>query len=162
MVSHVRHQLLIKVLGSNPHQCLGTHDLQVHGPKRLGCHADICTVSRCRRGESEDHHRWKSMQARDLPWVLNPEQTSPAIQNRGISGPTKKDSCPPKLLVKKYCRDGTNAHNFKIVNPPFMRKRLCQSWEPMETERNLINFGERNFQTYHSNKELYQSLWGFK
>ena len=30
--------------------------VQVHGLKRLRCHADLCTVSRCHtRGESEDH-----------------------------------------------------------------------------------------------------------
>ena len=44
------------VMGSNPHQCLWTHDLQVSGWKRLSCYADLYTVSRCRTtGESEDH-----------------------------------------------------------------------------------------------------------
>ena len=30
--------------------------------------------------------------------LLNPEETSPEVQNRGFSGPTKKDLCPPKKL----------------------------------------------------------------
>ena len=43
------------VRAPNLRQCLQTH-LQVRGSKRLHCHADLCTVSRCRtRGESEDH-----------------------------------------------------------------------------------------------------------
>ena len=38
-------------MGSNPDQCLCTHDLQVHS-----CHVDHNTVRRCHtRGESEDH-----------------------------------------------------------------------------------------------------------
>ena len=40
--------------GPNLHQCLQTC-LQVHGSKRLDCHADLYTVSRCHtRGESEE------------------------------------------------------------------------------------------------------------
>ena len=47
------------VMGLSPslnlHQCSQTH-WQVHGSKRLSCHADLYTVSRCcTRGESEDH-----------------------------------------------------------------------------------------------------------
>ena len=35
---------------------LWTHDLQVRGSKRFGCHTDLWTVNRCcTRGESEDH-----------------------------------------------------------------------------------------------------------
>ena len=40
--------------GSNPHQCLWTDDLQVHGSKRFSYHASRQEVSRCRTtGESE-------------------------------------------------------------------------------------------------------------
>ena len=43
------------VRAPNLHQCLWTL-LQVCESKRLGCHADLYTVSRCcTRGESEDH-----------------------------------------------------------------------------------------------------------
>ena len=59
------------------------------------------------------HHRWiwglthgqESMQARNPPWLWNPGQTSPEVQNRGISGPTKKDLCPTKILKKKVFPD---------------------------------------------------------
>ena len=60
--------------------------------KRLGRHADNQEVSRCRtRGESEESvaHGWQSMQQRDPPWFLNPGQTLPEVQNRGINDPTK-------------------------------------------------------------------------
>ena len=53
------------VQAPNLHQCLRTH-LQVRGSKRLGCHADLYTISRCHtRGESDESvvHRWGSMQA---------------------------------------------------------------------------------------------------
>ena len=33
--------------------------------------------------------KWESMQ-RDPPWLWNPGQTSPEVQNRGISGPRKR------------------------------------------------------------------------
>ena len=37
----------------------------------------------------------------DLPWLYNPGQTSPEVQNRGISGPTKKTYIL-KNFFKKY------------------------------------------------------------
>ena len=42
-------------------------------------------------------HRQESMQARYPPWFWNPRQTSPEVQNRGISGPTKR----PYVLQNK-------------------------------------------------------------
>ena len=86
----------------NLHQCLWTH-LQVYGSKRLGCHADFYTVSRsCTRGESEESivHRWGSMQARDPPWLWNPEQTSPEVQNR-VSLAPRKGLMSLKNFIKK-------------------------------------------------------------
>ena len=60
--------------------CLWTR-LQVHGSKRLGCHADQYTVSRCHtRGESEDHTSMKALRGSIL--TLNPGQMSPEVQNR--------------------------------------------------------------------------------
>ena len=35
---------------------------------------------------------------RDPPWLWNKGQTSPEVQNRGISG-QKKDLCPTKILI---------------------------------------------------------------
>ena len=62
----------------------------IRGSKRLDCHADLFSVSRCRtRGESEESVvcRRGSTQGRDSPWLWNPEQMSPEVQNRGMSGP---------------------------------------------------------------------------
>ena len=56
------------VRAPNLHQCLQTF-LQVCESKRLSCHADLYTVSRCiTRGESEDHTREKALK-RDPPWL---------------------------------------------------------------------------------------------
>ena len=47
------------------------------------------TVSRCyTRGESEDHTSEKACKGYTL--ALNPGQMSPEVQNRGISGPTRR------------------------------------------------------------------------
>ena len=65
-----------------------------------GCHAGCQEVSRCRtRGESQESIvcRRGSMQARDPPWLWNPGEMSPEVQNRGNQWPHKKDSCPPKI-----------------------------------------------------------------
>ena len=65
----------------------------VREPKRLGCNAGHLEVSRCcTSGESDESSacRWWSLQARDRPWIWNPEQISLKVQNRGISGPTKR------------------------------------------------------------------------
>ena len=36
-----------------------------------------------------------------MPWLLwNPRQMSPEVQNRRISGPTKRNICPPKMFLK--------------------------------------------------------------
>ena len=84
----------------NLHQCLQTH-LQVRGSKRLSCHADFYTVSRCHtRGQSQEFIacRQQSTQVRDPPWLWNPGETLPEVQNRGISGPTKRSYVLQKLL----------------------------------------------------------------
>ena len=76
----------------------------MHVRNVLGCHAGGQEVGRCcTRGESEASvvHRQGSTQARDPSWLWNPGQTSPVAQNKGISGPTKKDSCHPKNFSKK-------------------------------------------------------------
>ena len=71
-----------------------------HGLKRLDWHADLYTVSRCHtRGESEDH-KPESTQ-RNPPWLWNPEQTSPEVQNRGISGLMKRTYVLQKFFLKE-------------------------------------------------------------
>ena len=47
------------------------------------------------------HIRLCQVRIRQNPiWLWNTEETSPEVQNRGICGPTKKDSCPPKIIKK--------------------------------------------------------------
>ena len=62
---------------------------------------------RLSRGRQVSHQRWiwgmarrqESMQA-SPPWLWNPGQMSPEVQNRGISGPTKR-TCVLKTKQKK-------------------------------------------------------------
>ena len=58
--------------------------------KRIRCHVGCQEVNRCcTRGESEESialWQW-SMEVRDPPWLGNPGQTSPNVQNRVNSGP---------------------------------------------------------------------------
>ena len=78
------------VLGLNPHQCLWTHGLQVCGSKRLSCHADLCTVSRCHtRGKSEDHTGEKACKGSTL--VLNPRADVTRRPKQGYQWSYKKD-----------------------------------------------------------------------
>ena len=61
--------------------------------KKTRLPADLYTVSRCRtRGESREFivRKQQSTRARDLPWLWNQGETLPEVQNRGISGPTKR------------------------------------------------------------------------
>ena len=60
-------------------------------------------VSRCStRCESQESimHRWWTTQARDPPWLWNLGETSPEVQNRGISGHTKR-LMPSNFFFKK-------------------------------------------------------------
>ena len=78
-----------------------------HVGNATGCDADLCTVSRCRtRGESQEFmaHRWQSTQARDPPWLWNPGDMSSEVQNRGISGLTKRTHVFQKLKKKDILR----------------------------------------------------------
>ena len=47
-------------------------------------------------------HQQESVQARNPPWLWNPWQTSPEVQNRGISGPTKRTCVLQKFYLKFY------------------------------------------------------------
>ena len=71
--------------------------VQVCGIKGLGCQE----VSRgCTRGESQDSIvcRWWSRKVRNPSWLWNPEETSPEVQNRGISGLTIRTDVLQTLL----------------------------------------------------------------
>ena len=91
-----------------------------------GCHADLYTVSRCRtRGESQEFiaRRWQSTQARDPPWLWNPGETSPEVQNRGISGPTKRT-----YVLQKFKKKQT-MYNVMLKSVPYTRELLHQHME---------------------------------
>ena len=99
-----------KVMSSNLHQCLWTHDLQVHGPKRVSYHAVLCIVSRCcTRGQSVDHYRQERMQADIL------RQTSSKVQNRGISGPIKRICILQKdIIISSISREDPEGHGDSV------------------------------------------------
>ena len=98
---------------------------------------DFCmtsnTVSRCRtRGESQEFmaHRWRSMQARDPPWLWNPGETSSEVQNRGISGATKITHVLQKNLKKKRL---LYDHNYSMNTAKniheYTHRVLCSKWK---------------------------------
>ena len=67
--------------------------VQVCGSERLGCHAgreEFSTHYTIDESKEFTAHRWWSRQVRNLPYRWNPGQTPPEVQNRGISGPTKR------------------------------------------------------------------------
>ena len=68
-----------------PHQCLWVW-LQVHRSPEVNQESILC--------------RWKSKQVSDPPWLWNLAQTSPLVQKRGISGPTKR-TCVLQNLKKR-------------------------------------------------------------
>ena len=76
------------------------------------------TVSRCNtRGESQEFIacRWQSTQARDPPWLWNLGEMLPEVQNRGISGPTKRTYVLQQFYWKKefvpfFCSTMTFLH----------------------------------------------------
>ena len=78
-------------MGSNPHQCLWTHDMQVLGLKRISYHADLCRVSRCcTRGESEDHTGEKACKGSTLTLKTQGKCHLKSKMFRGIHA-SKKD-----------------------------------------------------------------------
>ena len=50
-----------------------------------------------------------------IVWIINPEETSPEVQNRSISGPTKWTYVLQKF-VKKKCHErfGVDFHSVQI------------------------------------------------
>ena len=80
-----------------------TNIFQASKMARLGCHADIYTVSRCRsRGESEEYvvHRRGSMQARESTLALKPKADVTRSSKQRYQRPHEKDLCPPKIFKK--------------------------------------------------------------
>ena len=65
----------------------------MHVVNGTNCHASHQEVNRCRTADEIREFiacRRQSTQVRHPPWLWNPGETSPEVQNRGISGPTKR------------------------------------------------------------------------
>ena len=83
------------VRAQNLHQCLQTR-LQVCGSKKLGCHANLYTVSRCHtRGEFDE---WPASKKSTL--ALKPRTDVTRSPKQEYQWPHKKDICHPKCLQK--------------------------------------------------------------
>ena len=81
--------------------------------KRLSCHADLYTVSRCHtRGESEDHTGKKVWKGSTLALKLRADITRSPKQ--GYQWPYEKDLCPPKKFKEKH-NVHNNVHNVKYL-----------------------------------------------
>ena len=74
--------------------------LAVCGLKRLDCHADLYTVSRCHtRDESEDHTSEKACK-KGSTLALKPRADVTRSPKQWYQWPDEKDLCPPKNLEK--------------------------------------------------------------
>ena len=77
-------------------------DSQGNSEARGGFESPVGLVILARSSEwekgSATMHWWQSVQVKDLPFILNPGQMSPEVQNRVISGPTKRT----KVLQKMF------------------------------------------------------------
>ena len=115
--------------------------VEVWKSKRLFCHADLYTVSRCyTRGEYEDHTGQRAPK-NDPAWLWDPGQKS---RNRGISGPTKRSYVLQNFLKKVYlCWTGHQSPNKKDSNIQnfFKEKKVYLSW------------------TFHLTSLPYASVW---
>ena len=90
------------VRAPNLHQCLHTR-LKVCGLKRLGCHVDLCTVSRCcTRGESQEFIacRRQKHASEGSNLALKPRGYVTRSPRLGYQWSHEKDLCPPKIKKK--------------------------------------------------------------
>ena len=103
--------------GFESHQCLAGM-----WKRWLSCHAGCQEVGRCHtRGESQGMCNVTSTpplssNKAEPTLALNPEETSPEVQNRGISGPTKRTHVLQNFFKKKeinwLCSDRYQKHKF--------------------------------------------------
>ena len=122
------------VVGSSPslnlNQCLWTC-LQAHGLKRLSCHADLYTVSRCHtRGESGDHTGEKAHKKGSI----RADVTQSTKQ--GYQWSIEKDLYPPKILKIKVTKLSLHGNVFKGCVQHGMRTLV--SGDLMTSHRILI------------------------
>ena len=115
------------VMGSSPgpnlHQCLWTR-LQVCGLKRLGHHADLYTVSRCRpRGESENQRENAS---KGSTLTLKPRADVTRSPKQGHQWPHEKDLCPPKLKKNvTFYLSTVSDTRFHVEEPKNHHRKVC-------------------------------------
>ena len=79
---------------------------------------NLIVKSRKGKDHTEVACRQESVQARNPPWLWNPGQTSPEVQNRGASGPTKRTYVLQKF--KKEKKKITLKPVFLYLCPPYM------------------------------------------
>ena len=82
--------------------CLWTHNLQVNSLKRIGCHRDLYTISRCcTRSDSEDHYRRKPA-SKGSTLALKPRTSVTRSPKQGYQWPHKKDLYPSPNIKKNF------------------------------------------------------------
>ena len=86
--------------------------------------------------------RQESVQARNPPWLWNPGQTSPEVQNRSISGPTKRTHVLQKFIKKRERSIPTYEQKHRPTNKP------CSQWLP---QRSNVQANYRTYKIYKKN-----------
>ena len=120
------------------------------GQKRLGYYAGHQQASRCRtRSDSEEPIAWSqgSSKMRSPSWLWNPGKSSPKVQKRGISGPSKRIDVLPIIFKKKKtsepcglwygCYVVGNLSNDIVNDTPFIIK---EKYTLHTTKSNKISF----------------------
>ena len=106
---------------------------QIRGSKRLSCHADIYTVSRCRtRGESEDH--WSKKTRKGSTLALKPRADVTRSPKQGYQWHHEKNICPPKIFLKNYSEWRINLGCARRCG----RRKKCNNWVSKGKQRKLF------------------------
>ena len=97
---------------------------------------------------------------RDPLWLWNPGQTSPEVQNRGISGPTKR-TCALQFFFKKFktreiltWSECGHPYLHGTTSPKLRREKILRDvWKSYPHELNILNtlFLCRNVYKSHTN-----------
>ena len=87
--------------------------------KQLDWNAGHQDVSRCHAREKSDEYiasKWRSIQARNLLWLLNSEETSPIVQIRGYQLPHEKGL----MLFKSFKENPPKNHAVRLTSRSFI------------------------------------------
>ena len=98
--------------------------------KKFDCCAHDQEISWYHRGVSGESiaGRWSSMQVRDPQWLWNAGQTSPEVQNRGISGPTKRTDVLQNFSKKMLANGKIDISGYKSVETALYYAHV-QAWK---------------------------------